>query len=70
LQEFEIRKKGHYKEKMDLANKLFIASISDSDKARKYFVEFKDKFEVHDGDGAYAEEYHDLKEMLNLWDMK
>jgi hypothetical protein len=70
LQEFETRNKGHFKEKMDLANKLFIASISGSEMARKYFGEFKEKFEIHNGDGAYAEEYHDLKEMLNLWYMK
>ncbi len=37
-------------------------------KARQYFEEFKTKFGTLDG--AFAEEYRELKAMLELWDRK
>jgi hypothetical protein len=54
--------------KMEIANKLFIASISGDKKARQYFKEFKTKFGKLDG--AFAEEYSNLTAMLELWDRK
>ncbi|TGE23745.1 hypothetical protein E5K00_00595 [Hymenobacter aquaticus] len=54
--------------KMKLANKLFIATISGNKNARQYFKEFKSRFGTLDG--AFAEEYHDLTAMLELWDRK
>jgi hypothetical protein len=53
---------------MDIAEKLFIATISGSKIARKYFKEFKNKF--GELDGAYAEQYEDLTAMIELWDIK
>ena len=50
---------------MQLVNRLFIATISNDKKARKYFYEFEMKYEL---DGAFSEEYSDLKEMLEVWD--
>lgn len=51
---------------MEIANKLFIATISGNKTARLYFVTFETKFGTLDG--AFAEEYDDLTSMLNLWD--
>ncbi|MTH16314.1 hypothetical protein [Flavobacterium sp. LC2016-01] len=53
---------------MEIANKLFIASISGNKKALQYFKEFETKFGTLDG--AFAEEYKDLTSMLVLWDKK
>jgi hypothetical protein len=50
---------------MQLVNRLFIATISKDNTARKYFYEFEKKFEL---DGAFSEEYNDLKAMLEVWD--
>ncbi len=68
LKAYEAAKTGLDDSKMELANKLFIATISDDKKARQYFKEFKSKFGTLDG--AYKEEYSDLTAMLELWDMK
>lgn len=54
--------------KMEIANKLFIATISGDNNARRYFNEFKNKFGTLDG--AFAEEYSGLTAMLELWDNK
>ena len=54
--------------KMSIANKLFIATISGDKKARQYFTDFKRKFGPLDG--AFAEEYKDLRAMIELWDRK
>ncbi len=66
IQEFETAKAGLSEEKMELANRLFIAAISGNLKAREYFKEFSTKF--GNLDGAFSEEYSDLTAMLNLWD--
>lgn len=50
---------------MELANKLFIAAISGSEKAMRYFYDFDDKFTGLDG--AFAEEYKDLAAVLYLY---
>ena len=50
---------------MVLCNKLFVAAISNSEKAKKYFMDFEIKFGALDG--AFAEEYKDLKAKLALW---
>ncbi len=65
---FNTAAKGLDDSKMELANKLFIASISDNKKARKYLKDFEHKFGTLDG--AFAEEYEDLVGMLELWDKK
>lgn len=52
-------------EAMVLCNKLFVAAISNSEKAKKYFMDFETKFGAPDG--AFAEEYEDLKAKLVLW---
>jgi hypothetical protein len=68
LQEFENANTEINEEKMELANRLFIATISNDKTARKYFKEFKTKFGILDG--AFSEEYSDLKSMLEIWDLR
>ena len=68
LRTYERAKPGLDDDKMELANKLFIATISGNKKARQYFNEFKNKF--GELDGAFSEEYSDLTAMLQLWDKK
>jgi hypothetical protein len=65
LVEFETAKGDIDDNKLRLINRLFIAAISGDKKARKYFKESESKF--GELDGAFAEEYKDLKAMLNLW---
>src|SRR5690606_12811654 len=47
---------------MLLLNRLFVASISGSKTAHKYFYDFPNKIKLLDG--AYSEEYNDLKYRL------
>ncbi len=68
LKTYEKAKTGLDDSKMEIANKLFIATISGDKKARQYFNEFKSKFGTLDG--AFAEEYSDLTAMMELWDRK
>ena len=68
LKTFETATPGLDDSKMEIANKLFIATISGDKKARQYFKEFKNKFGTLDG--AFAEEYSDVTAMLELWDRK
>lgn len=51
---------------MEILERLFMASISGSKTARNYFIGFEKKFGKTDG--GFAEEYHDLLAMLELWD--
>lgn len=53
-------------EAMHLADKLFIATISGDQAARKYLSDFKDSFGPLDGE--YSERYRDLVAMLRNWD--
>jgi hypothetical protein len=66
LKAYETEKAGLDDNKMRIANRLFIATISGDNTARLYFKEFKSKFGALDG--AFAEEYNDLTAMLELWD--
>lgn len=66
LKTYETAKPGLEDSKMEIANRLFIATISGNKKSRDYFKEFETKFGTLDG--AYAEEYNDLITMLALWD--
>ena len=68
IKQFDTTKFGLDDKKMELANQLFIATISGSKLARQHFNEFKTKFGILDG--AYSEEYSDLVAMLELWDRK
>jgi hypothetical protein len=68
LKIYETEKQGLDDSKMEIANKLFIATISGDKKARQYFKEFENKFGTFDG--AFAEEYCDLTAMLELWDRR
>jgi hypothetical protein len=68
VKSFENEKNGLNDNKMELANKLFIASISGDKTSRKHFKEFKTKFGVLDG--AFLEEYNHLNVMLRVWDGK
>lgn len=68
LKSYETAMPGLDDSKMEIANKLFIATISGDKKARKYFKEFKSKFGTLDG--AFAEDYSHLTAMLELWDRK
>lgn len=65
LKEFENANKKLDDEKMQLVNRLFIATISENKRARDYFYKFENKYEL---DGAFLEEYKDLKSMLEVWD--
>lgn len=51
---------------MQLADKLFVATISGDKTARKYFIDFENKYGPLDGE--YAEWYNDLAAMLRNWD--
>ncbi len=66
LKTYETAKPELDDSKMEIANKLFIATISGNQKARQYFKEFNTKFGILDG--AFKEEYSDLTAMLELWD--
>ena len=66
LKTYESAKPGLDDSKMEIANKLFIATISGDKKVRQYFKEFETKFGTLDG--AFVEEYNDLTEMIALWD--
>lgn len=66
LKEYETTPLGLDDNKMEIANKLFIATLSGDKTAKQYFKEFKNKFGVLDG--AFAEEYKDLAAMLGLWE--
>lgn len=66
LKSYESAKPGLDNSKMEIANKLFMASISGDKKARQYFKEIETKFGTLDG--AFAEEYNDLAAMIALWD--
>jgi hypothetical protein len=68
LKSYETAIPGVDVSKMEIVNKLFIATISGDKKARQYFNEFKNKFGTLDG--AFSEEYTDLTTMLELWDRK
>jgi hypothetical protein len=68
LKTYETAKTGLDDNKIEIAYKLFIATISGNKIARQYFKDFKNKFGPLDG--VYAEEYSDLKVMLKLWDRK
>ncbi|HYV90788.1 MAG TPA: hypothetical protein VE978_03360 [Chitinophagales bacterium] len=66
LKEFETSEYGMNDKNMELAHKLFIATISGDKTARKYFQEFENKFGTLNG--AFAEEYEELVAILSLWD--
>jgi hypothetical protein len=66
IKEYETGKPGLDDNKMELANRLFISTISGDKKARQYFADFETKFGRLDG--AFSEEYSDLTSMLRLWD--
>ena len=68
LKDYVNSAKGIDENKMALLRRLFIATISQSNKARKYFMNFESKFGPLDG--INAEDYDDLKNMLKLWDSK
>lgn len=68
LKTYEVAKSGLDDNKMIIANKLFIATISGDRKARHYFKQFNSKFGTLDG--AFKQEYSTLKEMLAFWDEK
>ncbi|KGE12878.1 hypothetical protein DI53_3315 [Sphingobacterium deserti] len=51
---------------MTLAGRLLIATISGNEKARKYFMQFRERFGILDG--AFSQEYHFLQTMLEAWD--
>jgi hypothetical protein len=51
---------------MEIADKLFVSTISGSQKARTYLINFKKKFGPLDG--LYAEWYDDVRRRLKLWE--
>ena len=68
IKEFESTKKGLDDNIMVLANKLLICSISENRIAKQYLNDLETKFGTLDG--AYKEEYYDLKAMLENWNKK
>lgn len=66
LKSYELAKPGLDDNKMGIANKLFIATISGNKIARQCFNDFKTKFGTLDG--AFNEEYNNLTVMLASWD--
>lgn len=67
LIEYEKANEKLDEEKMQIINRLFIATISENKKARVYFYKFENKYKL---DGAFSEEYKNLKAMLEVWDKK
>jgi hypothetical protein len=66
LNDFE-NHSGKYTEGVEiLMDRLWLATISGDKTARTYFEQFDKKFGWLDG--AYSEQYHDLKAKLKLWD--
>lgn len=64
---YEVTKTGEINEKkMELANKLFIAAISGSQKSREYLLDFKGKFKVEESD--YIDQYNEIIAKLEFWD--
>lgn len=64
---YEVAKTGEVNEKkMELANKLFIAAISGSQKSREYLLDFKEKFKVEESD--YIDQYNEIIAKLEFWD--
>jgi hypothetical protein len=66
LEEYEKATGKPDEDKMILASRLFIASLSGDKTSRKYLVDFKTKFGTLDG--AFAEEYEELIAMLRSWE--
>ena len=66
IKEYETAKLGLDDSKIELANRLFISTISGNKKARLYFADFETKFGTLDG--AFKEEYNELETMLGLLD--
>ena len=64
IKEYETAKNGLDELKMQLANRLFMSTISGDKQSRQYFLDFKTKFGTLDG--AFSEEYSDLKAMLGI----
>ncbi len=65
LEEYENADDMLNDKKMSLVNRLFMAAISKDKQASDYFYQFKNKYEL---DGAFSEEYNDLKCMLKSWE--
>ncbi len=64
---YEVAKTGEVNEKnMDLANKLFIAALSGSQKSREHLLDFKEKFRVEESD--YIDQYDAILAKLEFWD--
>jgi hypothetical protein len=71
LNEYEQIKPSHLNlddNTVELASKLFIATISGNNKARKYFNDIPHKFAGLDA--IYGEIYNDIKDKLSQWDKK
>jgi len=65
LERYELAKGELNEDKMLLANQLFVAMISGSNDAFKYFKNFEKKFSL--ADGYFKEELDDLENMYLLW---
>ncbi|MBS1511594.1 MAG: hypothetical protein JST86_12180 [Bacteroidetes bacterium] len=66
LKAYETAAPGLDDSKMELAARLFMATVSGSKKARLYFNQFSSRFGALDG--AFQETYEDLAAMLSVWD--
>ncbi|RYE23853.1 MAG: hypothetical protein EOP51_09265 [Sphingobacteriales bacterium] len=66
LEDFDSRSGKYTVDVEPLMDKLWLATISGDKTARNYFENFEKKFDWLDG--AYSEQYHDLKAKLELWD--
>jgi hypothetical protein len=60
---------GINNKKMEIAYKLFIATISGNETARKNLTDFKTKFKIED-ESEFADEYNELILKLESWDAK
>lgn len=67
LKEYEMANASIDESKIELVNRLFMATISGSKLARKYLKEFEIKFGL---DGHLGEQYMEVIEMLKMWDKK
>ena len=66
IKEYENQKKVSNIQTMILINKLFVCSISGSKKAKNYFNNVISEYKFLDG--AFKEEYNELKNMLAEWE--
>jgi hypothetical protein len=66
LRAYETATAGTSERNVHLAAQLFVATLAGDAKARAYFLGFRKKFNIPDGE--YAEQYNTMRTQLAFWD--